>query len=143
MPGLLQQPSEHMSATNSKSVQRSSVFQAIGLFILLLTAQPALALTTLTVTVSTDNNPGGQEEVGDLRYALNSMNQGLNTVPDDYAIVFASPMTIQLNGILPLINNSANPVNITIGKYQPIFGGDPRWQQRSTRALFTLTQEQL
>ena len=26
-----------------------------------------------------------------------------------------SPMTIQLNGILPIINNSSNPVNITIG----------------------------
>ena len=54
-------------------------------------------------------------EIGDLRYCLNSMNQDLNTTPDDYAIVFASPMTIQLNGILPIINNSSNPVNITIG----------------------------
>ncbi len=43
------------------------------------------------------------------------MNQDLNTTPDDYAIVFAFPMTIQLNGILPIINNSSNPVNITIG----------------------------
>lgn len=73
------------------------------------------ALTTLTVTISSDNNPGGMGEVGDLRYCLNSMNQDLNTIPDDYAIVFASPMTIQLNGILPIINNSPNPVNITIG----------------------------
>ena len=54
-------------------------------------------------------------EVGDLRYCLNTMNQGLNTTPDDYAIIFAFPMTIQLNGILPIINNSSNPVNITIG----------------------------
>jgi len=73
------------------------------------------ALTTLNVTVSSDNNPGGIGEVGDLRYYLNLMNQGLNTTPDDYAITFASPMTIQLNGILPIINNSSNPVNITIG----------------------------
>jgi hypothetical protein len=36
------------------------------------------------------------------------MNQGLNTTPDDYAIVFASGMTIQLNGILP--NGSANTI---------------------------------
>ena len=43
------------------------------------------------------------------------MNQGLNTTPDDYEIVFAFPMTIQLNGILPIINNSSNPVTITIG----------------------------
>jgi hypothetical protein len=43
------------------------------------------------------------------------MNQSLNTTSDDYAIVFASPMTIQLNGILPIINNSSNSVNITIG----------------------------
>ncbi len=34
---------------------------------------------------------------------------------EDYAITFMSPMTIQLNGILPIINNSPNPVNITIG----------------------------
>ncbi len=73
------------------------------------------ALTTLTVTISSDNNPGGIGDVGDLRYCLNTMNQSLNTIPDDYAIVFAAPMTIQLNGILPIINNSTNPVNITIG----------------------------
>jgi hypothetical protein len=73
------------------------------------------ALTTLNVTISSDNNPGGIGDIGDLRYCLNAMNQGLNTAPDDYAIVFASPMTIQLNGILPLINNSPNSVNITIG----------------------------
>src|ERR1700730_10368327 len=73
------------------------------------------SLTTLNVTVSTDNNPGGFGDVGDLRYCLNTMNQGLNTVSDDYAILFDFPMTIQLNGILPIINNSSNPVNITIG----------------------------
>ena len=76
-------------------------------------SQPAV--TTLMVTLSSDNDPGGFGEVGDLRYALNTMNQGLNTTPDDYEIVFAAPMTIQLNGILPVINNSANAVNITIG----------------------------
>lgn len=80
-----------------------------------ISAGTAQALTTLTVTQSTDNDPGGFGEVGDLRYALNSMNQSLNLMPDDYAIVFASPMTIQLNGILPVINNSTNPVNVTIG----------------------------
>src|SRR5579862_4724380 len=73
------------------------------------------ALTTLQVTVSSDNNPGGMGDMGELRYCLNSMNQSLNTTPDDYAIAFASPMTIQLNGILPMINNSTNPVSITIG----------------------------
>lgn len=73
------------------------------------------SLTILHVTLSSDNNPGGMGEVGDLRYCLNSMNQDLNTTPDDYAIVFDFPMTIQLNGILPIINNSLNPVNITIG----------------------------
>lgn len=78
------------------------------------------ALTTLNVTISTDNNPGGIGDIGDLRYCLNLMNQGLNTTPDDYAIVFDFPMTIQLNGILPIINNSANPVNITIGNPGPI-----------------------
>ncbi|MFA6066748.1 MAG: hypothetical protein WC707_06220 [Candidatus Babeliaceae bacterium] len=84
-------------------------------FIFLFISHSLYALTTLNVTVSTDNNPGGIGEVGDLRYCLNSMNQDLNTTPDDYAITFAFPMTIQLNGILPLINNSSNPVNITIG----------------------------
>ena len=92
-----------------------SLFKVIGFLIFLFTSTSVLALTTLTVTLSSDNNPGGIGEVGDLRYALNSMNQGLNTLPDDYAIVFASAMTIQLNGILPIINNSPNPVNITIG----------------------------
>ncbi|MFN7097297.1 MAG: hypothetical protein ACK4PR_07035, partial [Gammaproteobacteria bacterium] len=43
------------------------------------------------------------------------MNTDLQTIPDDYAITFAFPMTIQLNGILPIINNSSNPVAITIG----------------------------
>lgn len=83
--------------------------------IVFFTSHSLLALTTLNVTISTDNNPGGIGEVGDLRYCLNSTNQDLNTIPDDYAIVFDFPMTIQLNGILPIINNSSNPVNITIG----------------------------
>jgi len=83
--------------------------------ILLFASQSLYALTTCTVTLSTDNNPGGIGDTGDLRYCLNTMNQSLNTTPDDYAIVFDTPMTIQLNGILPIINNSSNPVNITIG----------------------------
>lgn len=73
------------------------------------------ALTTLTVTLNSDNNPGGFGEAGDLRYSLNTMNQDLNNNPDDYAVLFATPMTIQLNGELPIINNSTNTVNITIG----------------------------
>lgn len=84
-------------------------------WLLLFTSQSLFGLTTLNVTQSSDNNPGGVGEIGDLRYCLNSMNQSLNTIPDDYAIVFDFPMTIQLNGILPIINNSSNPVNITIG----------------------------
>lgn len=83
--------------------------------IFLLISHSLCALTTLNVSISSDNNPGGFGEVGDLRYCLNTMNQDLNTIPDDYAIVFDFPMTIQLNGILPIINNSPNPVNITIG----------------------------
>lgn len=82
---------------------------------MLLSSHSLYALTTLNVTLSTDNNPGGTGEPGDLRYYLNSMNQDLNTIQDDYAIVFDFPMTIQLNGILPIINNSSYPVNITIG----------------------------
>lgn len=77
------------------------------------------AVTTLNVTISSDNNPGGIGEIGDLRYCLNAMNQGLNTIPDDYEIVFAFPMTIQLNGILPIINTSSTPVSITIGNPGP------------------------
>ncbi len=91
-----------------------NVFTGLAL-ILSISAGTANALTTLHVSVSTDNNPGGIGEVGDLRWALNVMNQDLNTTPDDFAIVFDFPMTIQLNGILPIVNNSANPVNITIG----------------------------
>jgi hypothetical protein len=84
-------------------------------WIFFFTSHSLCALTTLNVTESSDNNPGGIGDAGDLRYCLNSMNQSLNTTPDDYEIFFASPMTIQLNGILPIINNSSNPVNITIG----------------------------
>lgn len=76
-------------------------------------------LTTCNVTLNTDNNPGDSGEAGDLRYCLNSMNVNLNTTPDDYEIGFVSPFDfsqpIQLNGILPIINNSSNNVNITIG----------------------------
>jgi hypothetical protein len=106
-----------MPALVMKSVKtrRRLIVQSIGVLMLLFASNAVLALTTLTVTLNSDNNPGGIGEVGDLRYALNAMNQGLNTIPDDYAIVFASPMTIQLNGILPVINNSSNPVNITMG----------------------------
>lgn len=83
--------------------------------VVLFFSHSAYALTTLTVLVNSDNNPGGFGDVGDLRYCLNTMNQELSTTPDDYAIVFDFPMTIQLNGILPIINNSSNPVNVTIG----------------------------
>jgi hypothetical protein len=83
--------------------------------LLLLTSNSLFALTTLNVTVNSDNDPGGIGETGDLRYCINTMNQELNCTSDDYAIVFATPMTIQLNGILPIINNSSYPVSITIG----------------------------
>lgn len=74
------------------------------------------ALMIFNVTDPTDDSPGTFGNPGDLRYWLNTMNQQLNggTI-DDYAITFDFPMTIQLNGILPIINNSTNSVNITIG----------------------------
>lgn len=84
-------------------------------WILLFIAHSLDALTTLHVSLSTDNNAGGIGDSGDLRYCLNTMNIDLNTTPDDYEIVFDFPMTIQLNGTLPIINNSSSPVNITIG----------------------------
>lgn len=90
-------------------------FKYCFIVFLFFVSQSVSALTTLTVTLSSDNNPGGMGEIGDLRYYLNTMNQELNTLSDDYAILFAFPMTIQLNGTLPIINNSSNPVNITIG----------------------------
>ncbi len=83
--------------------------------IFLFTTHSLFALTTLHVTLSTDNNPGGTGDAGDLRYCINAMNENLSTMIDDYAIVFDFPMTIELNGILPVINNSSYPVNITIG----------------------------
>ena len=73
------------------------------------------ALTTLIVTSSTDDDPGGMGNVGELRYYLNLMNENLSTGSDDYAITFQFPMTITLNGNLPIINNSTYPVSITIG----------------------------
>lgn len=93
----------------------SALKKWISYWILFSASQSLFALTTLHVTSNTDNDPGGIGEVGDLRYTLNTMNQDLSTIPDDYAIVFDFPMTIQLNGILPIINNSSNAVNITIG----------------------------
>lgn len=81
----------------------------------LFASQSLYALTTCHVSSSTDDNPGGVGNPGELRRCLNTMNEELNTTPDDHAIVFDFPMTIQLNGILPIINNSLNSVNITIG----------------------------
>ena len=54
----------------------------------LFTSHSLFALTTLTVTLSSDSNPGGIGDTGDLRYCLNSMNESLNTTMDDYAIEF-------------------------------------------------------
>lgn len=88
-------------------------------FIIFFASQSAYALTTLNVTIDTDNNPGGMGDIGDLRYIINTMNEGLQTTPDDYVISFDHPMTIHLNGNLPIINNSSNPVQITIGN--PIY----------------------
>jgi hypothetical protein len=94
---------------------RGFTMRKLRYLIFLFVCNSLQGLTTLHVTLSSDNNPGGVGEIGDFRYCLNSMNQDLNTIPDDYAIVFDFPMTIQLNGILPIINNSSNAVNITIG----------------------------
>jgi hypothetical protein len=104
--------------SNNYPIEKSNlgfVMLKIRYVILILFCHSLQGLTTLHVTISTDNNPGQMGDVGDLRYCLNTMNQGLNSVPDDYAIVFDFPMTIQLNGILPIINNSSSPVSITIG----------------------------
>src|SRR5260221_7282667 len=103
---------------NNHNFEKSNIGFTMPQFrywILLFFCHSLHALTTLHVTLSSDNNPGGMGDIGDLRYCLNVMNQNLNSMPDDYAIVFDFPMTIQLNGILPIINNSSNPVNITIG----------------------------
>lgn len=89
--------------------------------ILFFVSNSLYALTTLHVTNDTDNDPGGFGEPGELRYFLNVMNQQLNTTQDDYAILFDFPMTIYLNGILPIINNSSNSVNISIGNPDPSF----------------------
>jgi hypothetical protein len=96
-------------------MRKSTLICGLKYWFLLFTSHSLYALTTLNVTLSSDNDPGGFGEIGDLRYCLNSMNQSLNTTQDDYQIAFAFPMTIQLNGILPIINNSAYPVSITLG----------------------------
>jgi len=88
-------------------------------WLLLFCSHSLFALTTLHVSLSTDNNPGGMGDPGDLRFCINTMNQNLSTSFDDYAIVFDFPMTIQLNGILPIINNSTKIVDITIGNPGP------------------------
>lgn len=87
------------------------------IFILLFTVNSLQPLTILHVTSSTDDNPGGEGDPGDLRYCLNQMNSGLSSSAEDHVIVFDfdTDTTIQLNGILPIINNSINSVNITIG----------------------------
>lgn len=88
-------------------------------------AHSLCALTTLQVTVDTDSDPGGFGISGELRYWLNTMNEQLNSGTDDYAITFARPMIIQLNGILPIINNSSEAVNITIGNSDEDSGSIP------------------
>lgn len=83
---------------------------------ILIASLPLYAATILHVSSSTDNDAGGYGESGDLRYAINTMNEQLNLGNlDNYQIVFDMPMTISLNGILPIINNSTADVNITIG----------------------------
>lgn len=71
--------------------------------------------TTCNVALSSDNDPGGEGQNGELRYCLNTMNENLNAHADNYIIGFDAPMLIQLNGNLPVINNSSNPISITIG----------------------------
>lgn len=88
-------------------------------WILLFASHSLYALSTCHVTADTDSNPEGIGAPGELRYCLNLMNQGLNATADDYEIVFDSQMTIHLNGILPIINNSSNTVNIIIGNPDP------------------------
>ena len=95
-------------------------------WIFLLSSHSLFAVTTFHVTIPTDYNPGSSgtrdsATSGDLRYCLNAMNETLNTGPDDCQILFDYPMNIQLNGILPIVNNSSNPVNITIGNSDPSF----------------------
>ena len=51
--------------------------------IFLLISHSLCALTTLHVTLSTDDNPGGFGDVGDLRYCLNTMNVYLNSTIDN------------------------------------------------------------
>lgn len=83
---------------------------------ILIASLPLYATTILHVSLSTDDDAGGYGQNGDLRHAMNTMNEQLNQGSlDDYQIVFDMPMTISLNGILPIINNSTAPVNITIG----------------------------
>ncbi len=84
-------------------------------WLFLFTAHSLFGLTTLHVSLPTDLNPGGFGDSGDLRWCINTMNTNLSTSAEDYAIVFDMPMTIELNGLLPVVNNSMLNVNITIG----------------------------
>lgn len=79
----------------------------------------SFAITTCSVSLSSDDNPNGMGNPGDLRFCLNQMNTSLDAFSDNYIIDFEYPMTITLNGILPIINNSMNPVDITIGSSNP------------------------
>src|SRR4051812_38876381 len=54
----------------SMKTRPSSILESIAFLVVLVASNAALALTTLTVTVSSDNNPGSIGEVGDLRYSL-------------------------------------------------------------------------
>lgn len=84
--------------------------------IFLLGCYSLFAFTAIEVTKFTDDDPGGFGMIGELRYWINTINTELNAGGmDDYVITFKNTMTIQLDGILPVINNSAKPVNITIG----------------------------
>lgn len=96
-------------------------FSMFKYLIFLLASHSLFAITTYHVILSSDNDPGGFGETNDFRFFLNTMNVSLNTTTEDtYEIVFDSPMTIQINGSLPIINNSSNYAKITIGNSGPI-----------------------
>ena len=107
---------------------------ALVAVILAFTSSSLLALTTLTVTISSDNTPGGQIDSatsGDLRYCINYiLNQQAQGIAQDYNVVFAPGVnSIQLSAKLSMVNLLGSDT-IVIGNPDPatpvVITGGPR-----------------
>src|SRR5258708_3719702 len=114
---------------NTIQTHKSFTFKTLG-FVALVAAVLAFSsgsllasLITLTVTISSDNLPGGQTDSatsGDLRYCINYiLDQQAQGITQGYNVVFAPGVTsIQLTAKLSMVNLLGSDT-IVIGNPDP------------------------